>query len=309
VFQVVRCRDCGHRYLNPRPVEAELSRIYPSHYYAYNYDKAVHPLALRAKAWLDGGKVNDWLKHSLQKQASAKKTLRFLDVGCGNGRYLQQLHRMGFAKHQLFGVEMDEGAIARLNQAGFQGYYGRIEAVASELPENSFDLIVMLQVIEHVAQPAQIVQILTKLLRPGGRLILETPNLEGWDARLFQSGFWGGYHFPRHWHFFDRTTLQRLLCDNGLESLQFRALPSHAFWILSYRHWLQHQVRWQNLAQQFDPLQNIPLLSVFTSFDLVRAKLGFWTSNLQAVAVKPQSGKSLQPLSLTAEPPENPPSG
>ncbi len=292
VFQIVECRHCGHRYLNPRPVMAELPRIYPPHYYAYNYDQAVHPLALRAKDWLDRGKVQSWISKHPATSKSAKnprpqKALRVLDVGCGNGRYLKRLHRLGLAKHNLYGVEMNEAAIHQLNQAGFQGYYGRLEEVAPELPENSFDVIVLLQVLEHVANPAQIVQILAQLLRPGGRLILETPNIEGWDAKLFREGYWGGYHFPRHWHLFSQETLGKLFEDAHLETLEFRSLPSHAFWILSYHHWLEDQLKWCRFAAQFNPLQNIPLLSVFTGLDLVRSRLGFSTSNLQAIARKP----------------------
>lgn len=300
VFQVVRCHQCGHRYLNPRPATAELARIYPPNYYAYNYDKAVHPVARRAKDWLDGAKVDGWIAPFRDRRGRHLKTLRVLDVGCGNGRYLEMLHRRGLAKHQLFGVEMDEGAIARLNRAGFQGYCGRLEDVAAELPADSFDVIVMLQVIEHVANPAATAQILARLLRPGGRLILETPNLEGWDARLFAQGFWGGYHFPRHWHFFQRSTLRRLIEESGLELLRFQALPSHAFWILSYHHWLEHDLRWRGLAKQFDPLQNVALLSAFTGFDLMRSKLGFWTSNLRAIAVKPQPKPPAPPVRTEA---------
>ncbi|MGC9504146.1 class I SAM-dependent methyltransferase [Baaleninema sp.] len=289
VFQMVRCKTCGNIYLNPRPTEAELSRIYPPHYYAYNYDKSVHPIARRAKDWLDAGKVKSWIAPFEKKRA-----LRFLDVGCGNGRYLKMLHRLGLAKHQLFGIEMNAEAIDSLNAEGYQGFYGRLEDVADELPENYFDVIVLLQVLEHVANPTETVRCLGRLLRPGGRLILETPNTEGLDANWFRDGFWGGYHFPRHWNLFDRKTLTRLVEDAGLTVGSFKALPSHAFWILSYHHWLQHQTQQPRLASLFDPLRNVALLSLFTGFDLLRSKVGVWTSNVQLVAVKPK-GSTLQP--------------
>ncbi|MDC0834159.1 class I SAM-dependent methyltransferase [Geitlerinema sp. CS-897] len=294
VFRMVRCKECGNVYLNPRPAEVEFSQIYPPNYYAYNYDTAVHPIARRAKDWLDAGKVKSWIA-----PFETKRALRFLDVGCGNGRYLTMLHRLGLAKHQLFGVEMDATAIDRLNAEGYQGFYGRLEDIADELPENYFDVIVLLQVLEHVANPAETVRCLGRLLRPGGRLILETPNTEGLDAKLFQGGCWGGYHFPRHWNLFDRRTLTRLVTDAGLTVDRFKALPSHAFWILSYRHWLAHHQQRPRLASLFDPLQNVSLLSVFTGFDWLRSKMGVWTSNLQLIAVKPKS----PPLSSSPERP------
>jgi len=43
-----------------------------------------------------------------------------------------------------------------------------------------------------------------------GALVVETPNLDSWDARLFKETWWGGYHIPRHWTLFDANSLRRL---------------------------------------------------------------------------------------------------
>ncbi|HIK52986.1 MAG TPA: class I SAM-dependent methyltransferase [Oscillatoriales cyanobacterium M59_W2019_021] len=281
-FHIDRCNICGNLYLNPRPVREELSCIYPPNYYAYNYDSSINPIALKAKEFLDRRKAKNWLKYVT---ADLEK-LNFLDVGCGNGRYLQMLHRLGVPKSQLYGIEMSEGAITSLQNEGYNGYYGRLEDVENQLPENTFDLIVLLQVIEHVEFPKQTVQTLSRLLRSGGILVLETPNTQSWDANLFRLGYWGGYHFPRHWNLFDRPTLNRLVTAAYLQVKDIQFLPSPAFWILSYHHAIADKWQNQKLANWFDPLQNLPLLSFFTAIDLVRAKLGFSTSNIQFVAVK-----------------------
>ncbi|MGB5901103.1 MAG: methyltransferase domain-containing protein [Geitlerinemataceae cyanobacterium] len=281
-FQIVKCKVCGNLYLNPRPIREELSRIYPPNYYAYNYDTSINPIALKAKDFLDRRKVKTWLNYVNTDLAK----LNFLDVGCGNGRYLQMLHRLGVPKSQLYGIEMSQGSIDSLQSEGYRGYYGRLEDVENELPENTFDLIVLLQVIEHVEHPRTTIQTLSRLLRPGGILVLETPNTQSLDVTWFRQGYWGGYHFPRHWNLFDRSTLTRLATEANLQVKDIRYLPSPAFWILSYHHSIGN--KWQNsqMANWFDPLQNLALLSLFTGFDLVRAKFGFATSNLQFVAVK-----------------------
>jgi 2-polyprenyl-3-methyl-5-hydroxy-6-metoxy-1,4-benzoquinol methylase len=279
IFQAVKCQVCGNVYLNPRPIAAELSTIYPENYYAYNYETSINPIALKAKESLDRRKVQTWLKSvsiSLEK-------IVFLDVGCGNGRYLKMLHQLGVPKSQLYGIEMSQTGVERLQEEGYLCYFGRLEDVAAELPQQAFELIVLLQVIEHVESPRQTLQLLSKLLSPGGIVILETPNTQSLDFRLFRQGYWGGYHFPRHWNLFDRQTLTQLATQANLAVKQVNFLPSPAFWILSLHHAIGD--RWQNkaLANFFDPLQNLMLLSLFTGFDLIRAKLGFSTSNIQVI--------------------------
>jgi 2-polyprenyl-3-methyl-5-hydroxy-6-metoxy-1,4-benzoquinol methylase len=281
VFQIVECQLCGNLYLNPRPTKSELSTIYPPNYYAYNYDVAIHPIAIRAKNWLDKVKVKQWLQHL------STPTPRFLDVGCGNGRYLKMLHQLGVPRDYLYGVEMNDRQIEQLKADGFHGYYGRIEDVEDQLPAASFDLIVLLQVLEHVENPRQMMTSLAKLLAPGGILIVETPNTKSWDVKLFRRGYWGGYHIPRHWNLLSAATLKRLANEQGLDVKTFNFLPAHSFWIFSFHHWISD--RWKNktLANWFNPYQNLILLTIFTGFDLVRARLGFSTSNIQMVALKP----------------------
>ncbi len=279
-FQIVECEDCGNMYLNPRPVKDELPRIYPPNYYAYNYDTAIHPLAIQAKRLLDGFKVTGWLKHVANREPL------FLDVGCGDGRYLRMLNRLGVPKDNIYGVELDYRQVEALRKEGFHGHCGRVEEAASQLPASSFELIVLLQVLEHVENPQAMVATLSGMLRDGGVLILETPNTDSFDFRLFRHRHWGGYHFPRHWNLFNLSALRRMVEAHGMTVKEFNFLPAHSFWIFSLHHLIEDRWRLPLVARFFDPLRNLFLLSLFTGFDIVRAKLGFKTSNVQVVAVK-----------------------
>lgn len=280
LFHMVECQVCDNVYLNPRPVQEELSAIYPPNYYAYNYDSTIHPIAIRAKGWLDSLKIREWRRNLKTSMP------RFLDVGCGDGRYLKMMHKLGIPKSCLYGVELDADQVNKLNQDGFNGFFGRIEDVAKDLPNESFDLIVLLQVLEHVSDPRTMVSTLSNLLRKGGVLIIETPNTSSIDVRLFKASYWGGYHFPRHWNLMNQRTLARLAHEQGLRVEYFNFLPSHSFWIFSFHHliWDKWKMKW--LANLFNPFRNLFLLAFFTGFDLLRARLGFQTSNIQLVALK-----------------------
>ncbi len=277
VFRMVRCRECGHHYLNPRPALDELMTIYPPNYYAYHYTEVLHPLADAAKRTLDQRKMSVWLSHLDSAQP------RVLDVGCGNGRYLKALHRRGVPKQQLWGVELDPAVVADLHANGYPAHCGRIEDLVG-LPPRSFDLIVMLQVIEHVADPAACIAQLAGLLAPGGVLVLETPNARCLDRTLFRRHYWGGYHFPRHWNLFDATTLSRLLQRHGLHTRLVRYLPSPSFWIYSLHHVTRYALECPRLAGLFNPFRNVPAQALFTSLDLLRGCLGLRTSNMEVTA-------------------------
>jgi len=279
-FSMVKCQVCSNIYLNPRPIVDELPTIYPSNYYAYNYELAISPIAIRAKNWLDRIKVKQWLKYLPDALPQV------LDVGCGDGRYLEMLHNLGIPRNHLYGVEMSEDRIGYLNDLGFKGYYGRIEDIKEDLPPASFDLIILLQVLEHVENPRTLMQSLAGLLKQGGILIIETPNAESLDFNLFCHGYWGGYHFPRHWNLMNRQTLTRLTLEYNLEVKSFNYLSAHSFCIFSLHHLIKYKWRSPWLASIFNPYQNLILLAFFTAFDLFRAKLGFQTSNIQLVAVK-----------------------
>jgi SAM-dependent methyltransferase len=279
-FQIVNCKICGNIYLNPRPKKEELSVIYPPNYYSYNFDKSFNSIALQAKDWLDKRKVKQWLSYLKISNPC------FLDVGCGDGRYLKILHQLGVSKDKLYGVELSEDPIEYLKEQGFQGYFGRIEDITEELPIKSFDLIVILQVIEHVSDPRTLMKSLAGLLREGGILIVETPNTNSIDMKLFKRSYWGGYHFPRHWNLMNQETLTRLAKDYKLEVKTFNFLPAFSFWIFSFHHLIEDKWGISWLASFFNPFKNLILIALFTGFDIMRAKLGFQTSNIQMILVK-----------------------
>ncbi len=279
-WRFMRCIDCGHVRLDPRPAASALPVIYPSDYYAYHYESRINPLAVRAKRWLDRRKMRGVLR------AGARRPRTYLDIGCGTGRFLRLMHDWGLPKERLLGIELDPNVVERLQQEGYQALSCRIEACEA-IEEQSLDLVTMFHVIEHVEDPGAVVEKVARWLRPGGILAVETPNLDSQDARVFADSFWGGYHIPRHFHLFCPSSLERLCRDRGLRVERVSHQPGHSFWMYSFQHRLRYGATpHPRLARFFDPFQSLPPLALFTLYDTIRARLGCRTSSMLMVLKK-----------------------
>lgn len=274
-----QCAGCGHVQIDPRPAATTMRTIYPSHYYSYDMEKSVGRIAMAGKAFLDRRKFS-WILRYLGRKPQA-----YLDIGCGDLKYLKLMQELGVQPSRLYGLELDERIAARGRTLGFCVYDDSVETSTS-IPTGAVDLATMFHVIEHVADPGAVVRKIARWLAPGGVLALETPNFDALDARLFRSGYWGGYHIPRHWHIFSRRSLTTLLEQNGFSVEAVRYQTGHSFWLFS----LHHAIRFNRamplprVAQLFHPMKSLPLLVLVTLLDLIRARLGFKTSAMLFIA-------------------------
>ena len=94
-------------------------------------------------------------------------------------------------------------------------------------------MVMLFQVIEHVADPVPIVRKMVSWISPRGFLVIETPHVPSADVRMFRKTYWGGYHFPRHWYLFTRHSLTRLQSESGLDIVKTQFQTGHAFWMYS----------------------------------------------------------------------------
>lgn len=281
LWHYVACDECAQVWLNPRPAAATLSTIYPPEYYAYNYDD-LSALARKGKELIDRRKLGGILA------AMPRPPATYLDVGCGDGRYLDVLASKGVPPASLLGLELNADVVATARARGLQVTCERVEDCTRFEP-GSLDLITMFHVVEHVASPREVVERLVGWLAPGGVLAIETPNIDSLDARLFTAGLWGGYHIPRHWHLFRQETMTQLLESTGLEVDAVRYQTGHSFWMYSFHHRLRYAARpRRGLARRFDPLASVAPLLAFTAFDRARAMMGARTSAMLHIARKPR---------------------
>lgn len=277
-FTFGECADCGTVYLVDRPDASGLGTIYPDSYIPYSFNEHLGPIIAFARNVVQKKKVGP------VRQYAPEKAL-VVDVGCGGGEFLRILRDSGDSSWRLVGVDISERAMDVLKQLNIEGVLGRFEEMEWPLPAP--DVIVMNQVIEHLEDPKAVVARSFDLLRPGGVLMMETPSVDAWDAKLFRKRHWGGWHTPRHWVLYTPETLKRLADEAGFETVEVTHLLSPNFWLQSLHHKLSEGgALSRRLAKLFD-VSNPVALPIATLIDVVQIRLTGKTSNFRLVARKP----------------------
>ncbi len=263
IFLAVRCAVCDLVYLNPRPDVSEFETIYPSNYHAFDFSEKDYGIVHKIRARLEAKRLLSWCK-DLPTDA------RILDVGCGDGFHLKLLREYGAPDWTLEGADIDVRAARMTEKAGFTVHRGSIEN--SDLPEDFYDLAIMIQTIEHLEKPFDILTAVKKSLKPNGKLVVVTDNTDSLDFKLFKGAHWGGYHFPRHWSLFNRKSLTNLATRVGFEIEDFKTQVSPVNWVYSIHNALVDRGAPRFLIDRFT-LKSAASLSAFTMLDIALQKL------------------------------------
>lgn len=263
-FFMVRCNSCGLIYLNPRPAISEFLNIYPSTYHSYNFSKENFGIAYRVRTWLE--------KRRLMYHCNGlPDNAHILDIGCGDGFHLNLLRRFGKNTWSLEGVDLDKRAVDRAVKQGLKVHWATIETAG--LAHESYDLIFMIMTIEHVEKPDDVLRAAYSLLKKNGSLVIVTDNTDSIDFKIFKSGHWGGYHFPRHWNLFNRGSLSKLSEKAGFKVCRLKTLVSPVNWVYSIHNILVDKKRPKWLVNRFS-LKSVASLGFFTIIDFVLQKFG-----------------------------------
>lgn len=199
------CRGCGFAFARPA-VNANLeNRIedYESSYLDYLDETHEDPANLRA--------LRVWMARFGPLTAGP-----LLDVGAGGGKLVRDLRRHGV---DAVGLEPSAALYERFLRGDAHFVCDTLAAYAARTPPGSYAIVTAFDVIEHVPDPDALVRDAARLLRPGGRLYVSTPDVASLPARLLGRR-WHYYH-RYHLSYLSRDTLRRLAARHGLEPLHF----------------------------------------------------------------------------------------
>lgn len=149
-----------------------------------------------------------------------------LDLGCASGGLLAVLRAQ--AGH-LAGLELSESAARAAAQIGDEVVQGALEDPGLPFAPDSFDLVILADILEHLADPAAGLARAAGWCRPGGAVLVSVPNVAHWQARLtLARGHWPqderGTFDASHLRWFTRASLGALLAGGGLSDVELHAI-------------------------------------------------------------------------------------
>lgn len=270
-WRLVRCPDeaCNVLWLDPVPLAEDIGKAYrtyhthlpardPSTHWIRRARRAVRDGFLSIRYGYDPGSPRALKRllglalylapdrredHELQVlQLRALREGRLLDVGCGSGATLLTMQERGW---RVEGVDFDARAVDAARASGLEVRLGSLES--QQYPERSFDAVTMVHLIEHVHDPVALVRESHRILKPGGRLAILTPNARSWGHAVFGPA-WRGLEPPRHLQIFTPSALRTAVETAGFRQCLVRtSARSRAFIYRQSMALLSHQPRGSRL--------------------------------------------------------------
>jgi SAM-dependent methyltransferase len=270
----LQCRSC--RLIFPRniPAESAMSQIYPPHYYAFSETEKPNQIVKAIRGWMARKKGRLYMAMVPTQEADV------LDIGCGDGRLLDIL-RLSCPEHwKLHGIDWSSHAVERIKRKGYAGRCGDISNLDLSDWAAKFDLVITHQLIEHVRDPRGTLAKMREVLKPGGILSVETPDIDSWDFRLLRKRYWSVYHIPRHFYIFNKNNFTALARDVGFEVVSTASLVNPVAWIHSIKSYCADHNYLRRFSSFFHH-QNVLMLALFTPLEILQTRICGTSSNMQ----------------------------
>lgn len=255
-FLVVQCRDCGLCFTNPRPNEETIGQFYPQSYQPHDFrpDRRRRWWHRLHDSW---SPAKDW-----RKRLPLHGLGRLLDFGCGAGVFLNRMHEQGW---EVLGLDANPEAVRRIHaELGLPALDGSLPH--PDLVPGTFDVITMWHALEHVHQPLEVLREAHRLLAPGGKLLLASPNIDSLPFRWF-GRHWYALDLPRHLVHFSPWTLRLMLHRAGFKVGRFRMLRHSKWFRTSARQFCRQPgmaSTWQRLLGLRGPANLVTWFSFLT---------------------------------------------
>jgi 2-polyprenyl-3-methyl-5-hydroxy-6-metoxy-1,4-benzoquinol methylase len=202
-FGFVRCRDCAVVFQNPRPVFDDLRKRYGADYFAYELANEGNFFGLMRLGLKD--------IRFQERAADLHAPRTFLDIGCATGMLIESMKKEGW---DVQGVDVcRESAEYGKSHRGVDIFPGTLEE--AHFPDGAFGAVHFSHLIEHVPDPRGFLSEVRRILAPGGYALITTPNIDGFQARLFGKAWRSA--IADHLVLFSRKTLVRLVTESGFD--------------------------------------------------------------------------------------------
>ena len=241
-FPICDCTSCGFRFTNNFPSEDSIGRYYDSPDYISHSDSKsglinrlyhfFRKQMLKKKVNLVAKQVGPEqqlsqkaLESKYSKKTKSKDNIRLLDIGSGTGYFLNAAKERGYT---VTGIEKDSNA----RDYAITNFALDIKDEQSlwSIENDSFDVITLWHVLEHMENLNEVVAKINSILKPDGVVILALPNHNSHDAKKYK-GYWAAYDVPRHlWHF-TPDTVEKLLGKHLFNIIKQKTMPLDAFYI------------------------------------------------------------------------------
>ena len=225
LFNLQACSRCGHRHVPASFTAAQLGSLYTTYYPRRNFDiesfQAAPELA-GFHAWMCGerGSAFRWVP----------RNVKVLDIGCGTGQTLAYHQNRGC---EAAGIEADDNVLAIAARHNLKITSGVFDGTQFE--SSYFDYVTLDQVAEHVMDPHALMRGVHRVLKPGGEVIITTPNPDSFGARWYGRK-WLNWHVPYHMQFYTRRSMEIVARQAKLALTGVRTITASEWQYYQWRH-------------------------------------------------------------------------
>ncbi len=223
VYDLVECAQCHFLMTQDAPDMASIGRYYQGEDYVSHSDtkKGFFFKAYHVARSIMLNKKYRAIAHNMAADSGKK----ILDIGSGRGYFLNHMKHKGF---DCYGIEQDETA-RTLSRQDFNLKVENSEALF-QFQENTFDVITLWHVLEHIHDFRGYLEQIKKILKPKGLLVIALPNPDAYDCQMYGT-LWAGWDVPIHlWHF-KPSNIESLLEQFSYQLIQKKAMPFDPFYL------------------------------------------------------------------------------
>ncbi len=241
VWRLVECKKCGVVSMMPLPTDDQLA----AYYRVYSQDNKVELSQGLGSRYPNLRGLFHWLSGDVDPRDFVRipTGARVLDYGCGHAGYLRDFHHRGAA---ISGAEIAAYAVEACRSHGYDVH--QVEDFSHiPFPADKFDIVYLMQVLEHLRDPHEFFRELARILKDGGMLYLAVPNAASIWRKVFRRNWVSGWFAPFHLFHYTRGALEALAGQYGFELMNAWSRTPESWFRLNIKAWLypnEHQLDW-----------------------------------------------------------------